>query len=91
MSWLLAEALETWHVGEKHIVIVHDESTFQANDDMWGQKGNHVIKPKSRGAGIMVSDETNGYLKLTNEEYEKAKQQHPRLRQQLSSGVSRVW
>ena len=35
------------------IVICHDESTFQANDDeswLWGVKGPHVISPKSRGA-----------------------------------------
>jgi transposase len=43
------------------------------------------LKPKSHGAGIMVSDfidENNGYLKLTNDEYQRAKQQHPNLRQQ---------
>lgn len=43
----------------KTTVIFHDESTFQANDDenwMWGEKGQHVLKPKSRGAGIMMSD-----------------------------------
>ena len=39
---------------------------------MWGTHGQCVLKPKSRGAGIMVSDfidEHNGYLRLTNEEY----------------------
>ena len=37
------------------IVICHDESTFQANDDeswLWGVKGPHVIRPKSRGAEL---------------------------------------
>ena len=51
---------------EKNIVFFHDESTFQANDDetwIWGERGQHVLKPKSRGSGIMVSDfidERNG-------------------------------
>ena len=50
------------------VVIFHDESTFQANDDQtkfWGAKDMVVLRPKSRGAGIMVSDfidEHNGYL-----------------------------
>ena len=57
----------------KNIIIFHDESKFQANDDetwIWGEKGQHVLKPKSRGSGIMFSDfidEKNGYLKLTDE------------------------
>ena len=44
---------------EKNIIIFNDESTFQSNDDktwMLGTQGEHVIKPKSCGAGIMVSD-----------------------------------
>ena len=62
----------------KSIVIFHDESTFQANDEeswMWGEHGQCVLKPKSRGSGIMVSDfidEHNGYLRLTNEEFAQA-------------------
>ena len=62
----------------------HDESTFQANDDetwLWGVKGEHVIRPKSRGSGIMVSDfidEFNGYLRLTEEEFSAHKEDHPR-------------
>ena len=65
---------------EKNVVIFHDESTFQANDDepmQWGdaamKKG--LLRPKSKGAGIMVSDfidEKNEYLKLTNEQYSDA-------------------
>ena len=38
------------------------------------------MKPKERGAGIMVSDfidEKNGYLSLTKEEYDKAKISNP--------------
>ena len=40
------------------------------------------MKPKERGAGIMVSDfidEKNGYLSLTKEEYDKAKISNPRI------------
>ena len=58
---------------QKSVVICHDESTFQANDEenwMWGEQGQCILKPKSRGSGIMVSDfidEHNGYLWLTDE------------------------
>ena len=44
---------------------------------MWGTKGAVVIRPKSKGAGIMISDlidERNGYLCLTQEEYTKARE-----------------
>ena len=72
----------------KTVVIFHDESTFQANDDQrtfWGTKDMQILKPKSRGAGIMVSDfieEHNGYLRLTDEEFEEAKKSNPRLKKQ---------
>ena len=64
----------------KTVVIFHDESTFQSNEDQnwqWGLKGSKTMKPKGRDAGIMVSDfvdEHNGFLALTDEEYEQAKQ-----------------
>ena len=47
----------------KRSIICHDESTFQANEEswLWGVKGQHVIRPKSCGAGIMVSDFINEY------------------------------
>ena len=51
----------------------------QANDDQslqWGEKGTRMMKPKSKGAGIMVSDfidEYNGFLALTDEQFEEAK------------------
>ena len=35
-----------------------------------------ILRPKSKGAGIMVSDfieEHNGYLHLSDEEYERSK------------------
>ena len=60
---------------EKTIVIFHDESTFQSCDyerTQWGSKDDHMLVPKSRGAGIMVSDfitEKDGYLKLTDSEF----------------------
>ena len=47
-----------------------------------GVKGQHAIRPKSRGAGIMVSDfidEYNGYLRLTKEEFLAAVQEHSQL------------
>lgn len=66
-------------VVEKTIVLFNDETTFQANEDqptLWTAKGTSVMRPKSNGSGIMVSgfiDENNGYLKLTQEEYEEVK------------------
>ena len=43
---------------EKTIVLCHDETTFQANDyarTQWGTKDDHMLVPKSKGAGIIVS------------------------------------
>ena len=57
----------------------HNETTFQANDDqstVWAEKGTSVMLPKSKGSGIMLSDfieERNGFLRLTQEEYDRAK------------------
>lgn len=42
-----------------------------------------MLKPKSMGAGIMVSDfinEHNNFLALSNEEYEAAKATHRNIR-----------
>ena len=42
---------------QKTVIIFHDESTFQANDEenwIWGERGQCVLKPKSRGSSIMV-------------------------------------
>ena len=56
------------------MIIFHDESTYQSNDDqptLWGTKETRVLRPKSKGAGIMVSefiDERNDFLKLTEDE-----------------------
>ena len=75
-------------VREKTVVIFHDESTFHANEDqttMWGVKGEHMLRPKSKGAGTMVSDfvdERNGYLALTNEEFDCVSQANPDITKQ---------
>ena len=64
----------------------HDESTFMSNEDQptqWGMKGEKMMKPKSKGAGIMVSDfidEHNGFLALSDEEHDRVKVSNPRIR-----------
>ncbi len=71
---------------DKTIVLFCDETTFQANDDqptLWAEKGTSVMRPKSNGRGIMISDfidEKNGYLALTDEEFEEAKKNDPAIR-----------
>ena len=67
----------------KNIFIFHDESTFNANDDeslQWGRPESHVIRPKSRGSSIMMSDfipENGGYLCLTTFDYDAMEQSDP--------------
>ena len=67
---------------EKNIFIFHDETTFNANDDeslQWGTADSQIIRPKSRGSGMMVSDfitERDGFLCLTEAERKKAKRSH---------------
>ena len=64
---------------ERTVVFFHDESIFTANEDQklqWGSADMHVIRPKGKAAGIMVSDfidEYNGYLRLTDDELERGK------------------
>ena len=71
---------------DKTIFFFHDESTFNANDGQnlkWGMKGEKIMKKKSRGAGIMVSDfvdERHGFLALTDSEYEQAKASNPGIK-----------
>ena len=51
-------------------MIKDDRSTFRGDKDMT------ILRPKSKCAGMMVSDfieEKNGYLQLTDEEYESSK------------------
>ena len=87
------------HFIDKTVIIFHDESTFQSNDDqptLWGEKGTTVMRPKSKGSGIMISDfidEKNGFLALTKEEYDRAVVNDPSIRmyarQFLEYGESR--
>ena len=76
----LTENVDNNMNSKKLIIIFHDESTFHANDDqnvMWAEKGMKPVKPKSQGAGIMVSDfieEYDGWLKLSDNDYKVAKQ-----------------
>ena len=71
---------------DKTVVIFHDETTFQANDDqpiLWAEKGTNVMRPKSKGSGIMLSDfidEKNGFLVLTQEEYDRVKLIDPSMK-----------
>ena len=73
---------------EKTIVIFHDESIFNANEDqstMWGTEDQHFVRPKSKGAGIMISDfvdERNGFLQLTDAEYEEAQKTTPTIKKE---------
>ena len=70
----------------KTVFLFHDESTFMSNEDQptqWGMKGEKMMKPKSKGAGIMVSDfidEHNGFLALSDDEYQAAKDSNARIR-----------
>ena len=70
---------------EKMVVFFHNESTFQSNEDQptfWGTKGTHILQPKAKGSGIMVSDfidERNGYLALMKEEYNQVKANNPSI------------
>ena len=41
---------------DKTVILFHDETTFQANEDQptpWAAKGTSVMRPKSKGSGIM--------------------------------------
>ena len=70
---------------DQTVVFFHDESTFQLNKDQstyWETKDTHIMKLKSRGAGIMVSDfieERSGYIAFTQQEYNHAKVTRPHL------------
>ena len=49
-----------------------------------------MIRPKSKGSGIMVSnfvDECNGYLTLTGEEFEEGRKSNPKLEQQALTTI----
>ena len=56
--------------GQRPLIrVVHDESTFHANCDQsyfWGDESTNLLRQKSLGAAIMVSDfidEVNGFMR----------------------------
>ena len=59
-----------------HIIVTHDESTFDSNDgrrEGWHPRNEQPLKKKSHGRSIHVSEfltETIGRLKLSNEQIE---------------------
>ena len=75
----------------KLVLIYHDESTFHSNDGeswVWAEAGKQPIHPKGQGRGIMVSDfidEHNGFLKLSDEQFEEASKEHPGLLKEARS------
>ena len=54
----------------------HEKSAYNTTEDtstMWGEKGKLPIKPKGKGSSIMVEEfieEKDGYLALSDEQYE---------------------
>lgn len=56
--------------------IFHKETTFNTNEDeglQWGTADSQLIRPKSRGSGIMVSDfitENDGFMCLIENEFQ---------------------
>ena len=71
---------------EKRLVLIyHDESSFHANEGQswqWAEEEKLMIRPKSQGWGLMVSDfieEHHGYLQLSPEEHKLAKLSVPNL------------
>ena len=72
-------------VMKRLVLLYHDESTFHSNDDqgwVWAEKWSQQIKPKGQGRGLMVSDfidEHNGYLRLSDAEYDEARSSHSDL------------
>ena len=73
---------------KKELVIIYDDkSIFNTNEGqswMWGEEDRPAILPKTKGSGIMVSDfvkEHGGYIRLTDAEFETAKEQYPDLTQ----------
>ena len=68
---------------KKELVVI--ESIFNTNEGqtwMWGEEDRPAILPKTKGSGIMVSD-LEGYLQLTDGEFEEAKQLFPNKTRQL--------
>lgn len=80
-----AQPTEEESTKKKLVLIYHDESTFNSNNGeswVWAETGKQPIHPKGQGCGLMVSefiDEHNGFLKLSDEEFEDASTEHPGL------------
>ena len=61
------------------VLIFHDESIFNTNEGqtwIWGTGDQPYIQPKTKGAGIMVSDfitQQMGFLRLSDQEHDIAK------------------
>ena len=69
--------------GKKPLILIyHDESTFHLSDGqswLWAEIGKQPIQPKGQGREIMVNDfidEYNGFLQLTNDEYDQSYSHH---------------
>ena len=64
---------------KKIVAIFHDESIFHINESQtwaWGNEDRPYIQPKTKGAGIMVSDfieQHGGYLRLSDQQHDLAK------------------
>ena len=60
--------------GIRKVLVTHNESTFNTNDDKqyhWKKKGTEPLKPKSKGKGLMVSEfltAAQGRLHCINED-----------------------
>ena len=81
-----------------HLVLIfHDESSFHANEGqsvMWDEEGRVPIRPKSQGRGLMVSDfvtEFDGLLQLSMEEYRRAAEADPSIRECVRKEDHQVW
>lgn len=83
----LLPAVEVSSDCEQTIYWFHDESSYNANDDqsiMWKDESMQIIKPKGKGAGLMVSDfieERDGFLALSDEMYETLSKEDQTLKQ----------
>ena len=81
-----------FHLYQVSSILFHNESTFQANDyecTQWGTKDDHMLMPKSKGAGI-ISDficEQDGYLKLTDAEFTAGTVKFPLLKQNTRTSI----
>ena len=68
---------------KKLVIFYHDESIFHINEGhtwMWATEDMPVIQPKTKGAGLMVSDiidQHRGFLSLTESEHSIATANNP--------------